>query len=55
MARSVHGQAAPRVMGAVVRECAGARGFGESREPGGGARSWAGLPSAGAANRPCAG
>lgn len=38
-----------RVMAAVVRDCGGAWGFGESREPGGGTRTWASLPVAGAA------
>ncbi|MFE2245761.1 ATP-binding protein [Streptomyces lavendulae] len=38
-----------RVMAAVVRDCGGAWGFGESREPGGGTRTWATLPHAGAA------
>ncbi|WP_405489437.1 ATP-binding protein [Streptomyces sp. NBC_00096] len=42
-------RAALRVMAAVVRECGGAWGFGESREPGGGTRTWASLPVAGAA------
>ncbi|MFE2306164.1 ATP-binding protein [Streptomyces sp. NPDC059411] len=42
-------RAALRVMAAVVRECGGAWGFGESREPGGGTRTWASLPLAGAA------
>ncbi|MFE2327558.1 ATP-binding protein [Streptomyces sp. NPDC059385] len=42
-------RAALRVMGAVVRECGGAWGFGESREPGGGTRTWANLPRRGAA------
>ncbi|MGW0390298.1 ATP-binding protein [Streptomyces sp. NPDC003042] len=42
-------RAALRVMGAVVRECGGAWGFGESREPGGGTRTWASLPRGGAA------
>ncbi|MFB0628253.1 ATP-binding protein [Streptomyces sp. AB3(2024)] len=37
-----------RVMAAVVRDCGGAWGFGESREPGGGTRTWASLPHAGA-------
>lgn len=38
-----------RVMSAVVRDCGGSWGFGESREPGGGTRTWASLPVAGAA------
>ncbi|MFF3212098.1 ATP-binding protein [Streptomyces sp. NPDC002886] len=42
-------RAALRVMAAVVRDCGGAWGFGESREPGGGTRTWASLPVAGAA------
>ncbi|MCY0932713.1 ATP-binding protein [Streptomyces sp. H34-S4] len=42
-------RAALRVMSAVVRDCGGAWGFGESREPGGGTRTWASLPVAGAA------
>lgn len=37
-----------RLMAAVVRDCGGAWGFGESREPGGGTRTWATLPHAGA-------
>ncbi|WP_371676889.1 ATP-binding protein [Streptomyces sp. NBC_01276] len=37
-----------RVMAAVVRDCGGAWGFGESREPGGGTRTWASLPRDGA-------
>lgn len=42
-------RAALRVMSAVVRDCGGSWGFGESREPGGGTRTWASLPVAGAA------
>lgn len=42
-------RAALRVMSAVIRDCGGAWGFGESREPGGGTRTWASLPVAGAA------
>ncbi|MDJ0384153.1 ATP-binding protein [Streptomyces sp. G-G2] len=42
-------RAALRVMAAVVRDCDGAWGFGESREPGGGTRTWATLPVSGAA------
>ncbi|MEU7600438.1 ATP-binding protein [Streptomyces sp. NPDC041003] len=42
-------RAALRLMGAVVRACDGAWGFGESREPGGGTRTWASLPRSGAA------
>ncbi|CAM5564524.1 hypothetical protein SAVIM338S_04705 [Streptomyces avidinii] len=42
-------RAALRVMSAVVRDCGGAWGFGESREPGGGTRTWVTLPVAGAA------
>ncbi|MFA7765036.1 ATP-binding protein [Streptomyces sp. NRRL S-448] len=42
-------RAALRLMAAVVRSCGGAWGFGESREPGGGTRTWASLPRAGAA------
>ncbi|WP_371617652.1 ATP-binding protein [Streptomyces sp. NBC_00454] len=38
-----------RVMSAVVKDCGGSWGFGESREPGGGTRTWASLPVAGAA------
>ncbi|MFI8273696.1 ATP-binding protein [Streptomyces sp. NPDC085929] len=41
-------RAALRLMAVVVRECGGAWGFGESREPGGGTRTWATLPRAGA-------
>ncbi|MEV0410116.1 ATP-binding protein [Streptomyces sp. NPDC050448] len=41
-------RAALRLMAVVVRECDGAWGFGESREPGGGTRTWATLPQAGA-------
>ncbi|MBT2407511.1 ATP-binding protein [Streptomyces sp. ISL-87] len=41
-------RAALRLMAAVVRECGGAWGFGESREPGGGTRTWATLPRSGA-------
>ncbi|MBT2447784.1 ATP-binding protein [Streptomyces sp. ISL-43] len=41
-------RAALRVMSAVVRDCGGSWGFGESREPGGGTRTWASLPVAGA-------
>ncbi|MFD5506325.1 ATP-binding protein [Streptomyces sp. NPDC127051] len=41
-------RAALRLMAAVVRECGGSWGFGESREPGGGTRTWATLPRAGA-------
>nr|WSX50044.1 ATP-binding protein [Streptomyces sp. NBC_00974] len=37
-----------RVMSAVVRDCGGAWGFEESREPGGGTRTWVSLPVAGA-------
>ncbi|MFD9629392.1 ATP-binding protein [Streptomyces violascens] len=33
-----------RLLAAVVRDCGGDWGFGESREPGGGTRSWAVLP-----------
>ncbi|MFE3185587.1 hypothetical protein ACFXKR_32620 [Streptomyces violascens] len=33
-----------RLLAAVVRDCDGDWGFGESREPGGGTRSWAVLP-----------
>ncbi|MFJ7208347.1 hypothetical protein ACIQWR_33060 [Streptomyces sp. NPDC098789] len=36
-------------MAAVVRSCGGAWGFEESREPGGGTRTWAALPLRGAA------
>ncbi|MCX5194692.1 ATP-binding protein [Streptomyces sp. NBC_00249] len=42
-------RASLRVMAAVVRDCGGAWGFGESREPGGGTRTWASLPRVGAA------
>ncbi|MFD7028991.1 ATP-binding protein [Streptomyces sp. NPDC059917] len=42
-------RAALRVMAAVVRACGGAWGFGQSREPGGGNRTWAHLPLRGAA------
>ncbi|MFD9408915.1 ATP-binding protein [Streptomyces sp. NPDC059989] len=42
-------RAALRLASAVVRECGGAWGFGESREPGGGTRTWASLPRRGAA------
>ncbi|MFI5616827.1 ATP-binding protein [Streptomyces sp. NPDC051567] len=38
-----------RLLGAVVRECGGDWGFGPSREPGGGTRTWASLPHTGAA------
>lgn len=41
-------RASLRVMAAVVRDCGGSWGFGESREPGGGTRTWAHLPHAGA-------
>jgi hypothetical protein len=41
-------RASLRVMAAVVRDCGGAWGFGESREPGGGTRTWVHLPHAGA-------
>lgn len=41
-------RSALRLMAVVVRECGGAWGFGESREPGGGTRTWATLPRAGA-------
>ncbi|MET9466835.1 ATP-binding protein [Streptomyces sp. NPDC006544] len=41
-------RAALRVMSAVVRDCGGSWGFGESREPGGGTRTWVSLPVAGA-------
>ncbi|MFJ3837703.1 ATP-binding protein [Streptomyces sp. NPDC090054] len=41
-------RASLRVMAAVVRDCGGSWGFGESREPGGGTRTWAGLPRVGA-------
>lgn len=37
-----------RVLGCVVRACAGDWGFGDAREPGGGTRMWAVLPRAGA-------
>ncbi|WP_079173108.1 sensor histidine kinase [Streptomyces monashensis] len=37
-------RAALRVLGCVVRACAGEWGFGEAREPGGGTRMWAVLP-----------
>ncbi|MCJ1677861.1 ATP-binding protein [Streptomyces sp. APSN-46.1] len=43
-------RAALRLMAVVVRECGGAWGFGESREPGGGTRTWASLPRHGAAD-----
>ncbi|MEU9146152.1 ATP-binding protein [Streptomyces sp. NPDC048349] len=43
-------RAALRLMGAVVRDCGGAWGFGDSREPGGGTRTWASLPRLGAAD-----
>ncbi|MCX5012030.1 ATP-binding protein [Streptomyces sp. NBC_00555] len=43
-------RAALRLMGAVVRDCGGAWGFGDSREPGGGTRTWASLPRFGAAD-----
>ncbi|MGR4883249.1 hypothetical protein ACIPUC_28095 [Streptomyces sp. LARHCF249] len=42
-------RAALRLMGAVVRDCGGAWGFGDSREPGGGTRTWASLLRSGAA------
>ncbi|KOU44946.1 hypothetical protein ADK54_15935 [Streptomyces sp. WM6378] len=35
-----------RLLAAVVRDCGGEWGFGESREPGGGTRTWAVLPYA---------
>ncbi|MEU6891821.1 ATP-binding protein [Streptomyces sp. NPDC046557] len=41
-------RSALRLMAAVVRECGGAWGFEGSREPGGGTRTWATLPGAGA-------
>ncbi|MEU9180230.1 ATP-binding protein [Streptomyces sp. NPDC048550] len=41
-------RAALRLMAVVVRECGGAWGFGESREPDGGTRTWATLPRTGA-------
>ncbi|MGC9441923.1 ATP-binding protein [Streptomyces sp. WG5] len=41
-------RAALRVLGCVVRACAGDWGFGDAREPGGGTRMWAVLPRAGA-------
>ncbi|MFH9731273.1 ATP-binding protein [Streptomyces sp. NPDC017260] len=37
-----------RVLGCVVRACAGDWGFGDAREPGGGTRMWAVLPHAAA-------
>ncbi|WP_374775590.1 ATP-binding protein [Streptomyces sp. NBC_01310] len=43
-------RAALRLMAAVVRSCGGAWGFGDSREPGGGTRTWASLPRHGAAD-----
>ncbi|WP_330335518.1 ATP-binding protein (plasmid) [Streptomyces sp. NBC_00536] len=43
-------RAALRLMAAVVRSCGGDWGFGESREPGGGTRTWASLPRRGAAD-----
>ncbi|WP_051795659.1 hypothetical protein [Streptomyces sp. NRRL S-87] len=41
-------RSALRLLSIVVRECGGDWGFGESREPGGGTRSWAVLPGVGA-------
>ncbi|MER5732868.1 ATP-binding protein [Streptomyces sp. NPDC002138] len=43
-------RSALRLMAAVVRSCGGTWGFGESREPGGGNRTWATLPRRGAAD-----
>ncbi|MEU6371834.1 ATP-binding protein [Streptomyces sp. NPDC046909] len=40
-------RAALRVLACVCRACDGTWGFGESREPGGGTRTWATLPRAG--------
>ncbi|MEW2413758.1 ATP-binding protein [Streptomyces sp. NPDC046866] len=42
-------RAALRLMRVVVRECGGEWGFGDSREPGGGTRTWVMLPRVGAA------
>ncbi|GHJ35362.1 ATP-binding protein [Streptomyces sp. TS71-3] len=42
-------RAALRLMGCVVRACAGEWGFAEAREPGGGTRTWAVLPRGSAA------
>lgn len=41
-------RAALRVLACVCRACDGTWGFGEAREPGGGTRTWATLPRAGA-------
>ncbi|MFK0254418.1 ATP-binding protein [Streptomyces sp. NPDC090445] len=41
-------RAALRLLRVVVRECGGEWGFGDSREPGGGTRTWVTLPRAGA-------
>ncbi|MEU3774857.1 ATP-binding protein [Streptomyces sp. NPDC032472] len=41
-------RAALRLLRVVVRECGGEWGFGDSREPGGGTRTWVSLPRAGA-------
>ncbi|MFJ7155896.1 ATP-binding protein [Streptomyces sp. NPDC101118] len=38
-------RSALRLLSVVVRECRGQWGFGESREPGGGTRTWATLPT----------
>ncbi|MEV7419174.1 ATP-binding protein [Streptomyces sp. NPDC089919] len=40
-------RSALRLLSAVVRDCGGDWGFGESREPGGGTRTWTTLPRAG--------
>ncbi|MFD8413469.1 ATP-binding protein [Streptomyces sp. NPDC059650] len=41
-------RAALRLLRVVVRECGGEWGFGDSREPGGGTRTWVALPRVGA-------
>ncbi|MGY0069461.1 hypothetical protein ACWZEH_22265 [Streptomyces sp. QTS137] len=48
MSRITHRRAALRLLSCVCRACDGTRGFCEAREPGGGTRMWATLPSAGA-------
>ncbi|GAA3374950.1 hypothetical protein GCM10020367_40800 [Streptomyces sannanensis] len=42
-------RSALRLLARVVRECGGEWGFGDAREPAGGTRMWAVLPSSGAA------
>ncbi|MFJ7155517.1 ATP-binding protein [Streptomyces sp. NPDC101118] len=41
-------RSALRLLAVIVRECGGAWGFGDSREPGGGTRTWVTLPRKGA-------